>query len=652
MDSYGEYEYLKLLSERYPSISSAATEIINLRAILNLPKGTEHFMSDLHGEHEAFLHVLKNASGVIKLKIKDIFGTTLSKNERRRLATLIYYPEAKRALIKKKEENLEDWYKITLYRLIELCRNIASKYTRSKVRKALPKEFEYIIDELLHTDDLSHNKHEYYYQIIQTIIETERADAFIIALAKLIQRLAIDHLHILGDIFDRGPRADIIMDELMRYHSVDIQWGNHDIVWMGAAGGSEACMANVIRNSLKYNNFDVLEDGYGINTRPLTTFAIETYADDDCDFFIPEKIENSREETSDSLAAKIHKAITIIQFKLEAQIIQAHPEYQMKDRTMLDFINFERGTITIAGKQYELLDKNFPTIDPNAPFRLTEREEDVVSRLKQSFLHSEKLQNHVKFLFAKGNLYKTFNSNLLYHGCVPMNEDGSFAEVEFFGEKLSGRKYIEKAEQIARQGYFGLDSEKKNGLDFMWYLWCGNKSPLYGKDKMTTFERYFIKDEELAKESKDCYYKFVQERKWCEAILREFGLEDAESHIINGHVPVQIKKGESPVKAEGKLLVIDGGLSKAYQAKTGIAGYTLIYNSHGLLLSAHEPFESRNTAIEKEQDMHSDLEVVENAPSRRLVSDTDDGKRIKAKISTLESLLKAYRNGILVEKDT
>ena len=452
---YTNYEYLKLLSRSYPSIASAATEIINLQAILNLPKGTEHFMSDLHGEYEAFLHILKNASGVIKTKIHDIFSTTLSKAERKTLATLIYYPEEKLALVKKECENLDDWYKITLYRLIELCRNAGSKYTRSKVRKALPKDFEYIIDELLNTNDLSYDKQEYYNQIIKTIIVTDRADAFIIALAKLIQRLVVDHLHIIGDIFDRGPRADIIMDKLMNYHSVDIQWGNHDIVWMGAAGGSDACIANVIRNSLKYNNFDVLEDGYGISTRPLTTFALDTYEDDECSVFMPKNPENIKTGTSDFLSAKIHKAISVIQFKLEAQLIMRHPEYNMNDRILLDKIDFDAGTIEIDGTTYELRDKNFPTIDKENPYKLSPQEEDVVTRLRHSFSHSEKLQSHVKFLFSKGNMYKIFNGNLLYHGCVPISENGDFAKTAIFGEPLSGKAYIDKAEQVVRCGFFG-----------------------------------------------------------------------------------------------------------------------------------------------------------------------------------------------------
>ena len=648
-DVWSRYEYLKLLSRSYPSISAAATEIINLQAILNLPKGTEHFLSDLHGENEAFLHILKNASGVIKTKIDEIFSTMMKEAERRSLATLIYYPEAKLEIIKKDTDDIEDWYKVTLYQLIELCRNVSSKYTRSKVRKALPKDFEYILDELIHTNDLSHNKHEYYDQIIMTIIKIGRADAFIIALSKLIQRLTIDHLHILGDIFDRGPRADIIMDELLKYHSVDIQWGNHDIVWMGAASGSGACIANVIRNSLKYNNFDVLEDGYGISTRPLIAFAMEAYGNDDCRVFMPEVMGGITNDTSDFMAAKIHKAITVIQFKLEAQIIKRHPEYKMDDRILIDKIDYDKGTIIIDEREYVLLDKRFPTIDKNNPFALSEQEEEVITHLKRSFMHSEKLQKHTKFLFSKGNMYKIYNGNLLYHGCVPMDESGGFAEVDFFGKTLSGRAYIEEAEKLARRGFFGLGDEKQNGLDFMWYLWCGNKSPLFGKNKMATFERYFIDDEGLHSEEKDSYFKLADKEEICDKILREFGVSEERSHIINGHVPVQLKKGESPVRAGGKLLVIDGGLSKSYQTKTGIAGYTLIYNSYGLILAAHEPFESTAAAIEEEMDIHSQSMTLERSSVRRLVMDTDTGMRIKKEISELELLLEAYRGGILTE---
>ncbi len=649
-ENYSEYEYLSLLAKRYPTIASAATEIINLQAILNLPKGTEHFMSDLHGEYEAFLHILKNASGVIKNKIHNVFSNTLSKAERDSLATLIYYPEQKLSHIKKNCENLEDWYKITLYRLIEMCRSTSSKYTRSKVRKALPKDFEYILDELIHTNDLSSDKQEYYNQIIKTIIKTDRADACIIDLAKLIQRFAIDHLHIIGDIFDRGPRADIIMDELMRYHSVDIQWGNHDIVWMGAAGGSEACIANVIKNSLKYNNFGVLEDGYGINTRPLTTFAVEAYKDDECLLFMPKNPENVDTGTEDAVSAKIHKAITIILFKLEAQVIKRHPEYEMDGRTMLDFVDYKKGTITISGNEYKLLDTSFPTIDPENPFELTEQEKDVVARLRQSFLHSEKLQAHVKFLFSKGNMYKAYNNNLLYHGCVPLEKNGDFSKVRIFGEELSGKAFVDRAEKAARCGYFASGKEKQNGLDFLWYLWCGSKSPLFGKDKMATFERCLIEDEKTHKEEKDSYYKLIENAEVCERILNEFGLTEKGAHIINGHVPVQIKKGESPVKAGGKLLVIDGGLSKAYQEKTGIAGYTLIYNSYGLVLSSHEPFESVQAAIEYEKDMHSESVILESSLTRKKVMDTDIGKQLKKNIAELEKLLKAYREGVLTEK--
>ncbi len=645
----GNYEYLKLLSKSYPSISAATTEIINLQAILNLPKGTEHFLSDLHGENEAFLHILKNASGVIKTKINEIFSTTMTEAERGLLATLIYYPEDKLEIIKKNTDDVEDWYRVTLYHLIELCRNVSSKYTRSKVRKALPKDFEYILDELIHTNDLSHNKHEYYDQIIRTIIKTERADAFIIALSKLIQRLTIDHLHIIGDIFDRGPRADIIMDELLKYHSVDIQWGNHDIVWMGAASGSEACIANVIRNSLKYNNFDVLEDGYGISTRPLITFAMEAYRDDDCTLFMPEISGGIKNENPDFMAAKIHKAITVIQFKLEAQIIKRHPEYRMESRIFIDKIDYETGTVVIDGKEYALLDKNFPTIDKDNPFALTEQEEEVINHLKRSFMHSQKLQEHVKFLFSKGNMYKVYNGNLLYHGCVPMDENGDFTEVDFFGEAISGKAYIEKAEKLARRGFLGLGDEKQDGIDFMWYLWCGSKSPLFGKSKMATFERYFTQDKDLHHEEKDNYFKLADKREICDKILAEFGVYGERSHIINGHVPVQIKNGQSPVRADGKLLVIDGGLSKAYQSKTGIAGYTLIYNSYGLILAAHEPFESTTAAIQEERDMHSQSVMLESPRKRTLVMDTDTGARIKKEIRELELLLDAYRSGLLTE---
>lgn len=646
-------KYLTLLSEQYPNIQSASTEMINLQAILNLPKGTEHFLSDLHGEYEPFLHILRNASGVIKDKIKDIFGNTLSSDERRALATLIYYPEQKLEMTKKNLANVDDWYKITLYRLIEICRVAGSKYTRSKVRKALPKDFEYIIDELLHTNDYSHDKEGYYAEIIKTIIKTERADAFIIALSRLIQRLSIDHLHILGDIFDRGPRPDIIMEALMAYHSVDIQWGNHDILWMGAAAGSDACIANVLNVSAKYNNFDALEDGYGINIRPLAIFALATYKDDPCTRFVPRNPNEVEEKPHDiALVAKMHKAISIIQFKLEGQIVQRHPEYKMQAKTMLDKVNYETGMLMIDGADYQLVDTNFPTINPASPFELTAEEAELVEKLRLSFLHSEKLQQHIRFLYTKGSMYTVYNSNLLYHGCIPMDEDGEFTNEEIFGEKLCGKNYIDYAEVIARQGYFAKSGtkEKKDGLDFLWYLWCGAKSPLYGKSKMATFERYFTNDKKIADEVKDSYYTHIENEATCIKVLAEFGLKPEDSHIINGHVPVKIRKGESPIKAGGKLLVIDGGLSKAYQPQTGIAGYTLIYNSYGLVLASHEPFESITRAIVDEEDLHSKSVVLERGTIRKKVADTDSGISILSQIHDLELLLMSYRKGILKEK--
>ncbi|MCX7714604.1 MAG: fructose-1,6-bisphosphatase [Clostridia bacterium] len=650
-----DVKYLDLLSEQYPTIQSACAEIINLTSVLRLPKLTEHFMSDIHGEYEPFLHILKSASGVIKDKIKSIYGRTLSKHDRMVLATLIYYPEQKLELIKKTTPAIFDWYKITLYHLIEICRVTASKYTRANIRKALPEDFGDIIDELIHSNtDLGNDKEEYYNQIISTIIDLGQADAFIVSISHLIQRLAIGRLHIIGDIFDRGPRADIILDRLIDYHSLDIQWGNHDIVWMGAAAGSYACIANVLSVSTKYANFDCLEDGYGINMRPLTIFALETYSDDPCECFIPRnpnKVTISKHD--EAFWAKVHKAIAIIQFKLEGQIIKRHPEYNMEDRLMLDKIDYSRGTIKLNGIEYKLKDTNFPTIDPNEPYKLTKQEEKLMDELRSSFLHSEKLQKHVRFLYAKGSMYLCYNSNLMYHGCIPMKEDGSFAEVEILGEKVSGRALLDRAELIARNAYFSERSsnEKLFGEDFMWFLWCGRNSPLYGKDKMTSFERYFIGDENTWLELKGCYYNLIENPDICDKILREFGIEDnGFSHIINGHVPVKIKKGESPVKAGGKLLVIDGGLSRAYQSQTGIAGYTLLFNSHGLLLSAHDPFESVEKAIEEEYDIHSTLEVIGYAPKRLLVENTDDGISLAKKINSLYALVKAYRQGVIKQK--
>lgn len=651
-----EYDvnYLSLLAEQYPTIQSACTEIIKLESLQKLPKLTEHFMSDIHGEYESFLHILKNASGVIKDKIKDIYGRTLSHHDRMVLSTLIYYPEQKLDIIKKTTPNIDDWYKITLYHLIDICRLVASKYTRASIRQALPEDFGDIIDELIHSNtDYGSDKDDYYNEIIRTIIKLRQADEFIVAISNLIQRLAIGRLHIIGDIFDRGPRADIILDRLLNYHSLDIQWGNHDIQWMGAAAGSLACIANVVSISTKYSNFDCLEDGYGINMRPLTIFALEHYSDDPCECFMlrnPNKVSISKHDTY--FWAKIHKAISIIQFKLEGQVILRHPEYAMQNHLMLDKIDYKNGTITIEGKTYPLKDTNFPTIDPNEPYKLTDEESELMEKLRASFLHSEKLQRHIKFLYTKGNMYLCYNNNLLYHGCIPMNEDGSFKEVELYGEKVSGKKLLDKMERIARDGYFAPkgSAERQCGEDFLWFLWCGCYSPLFGKNKMTSFERYFIEDESTWVEEKDVYYKLVEKEETCNKILEEFGIDSKEfSHIINGHVPVKIKKGESPVKANGKLLVIDGGLSRAYQEQTGIAGYTLLFNSHGLLLSAHDSFESIESAIKEEKDIHSTLDILENSRYRLLVGDTDAGKRNMKKINDLHALVAAYRSGIVKE---
>lgn len=645
-------EYLKILSEQYPDIKSACTEIIRLQSLQKLPKLTEHFMSDIHGEYESFLHIVKNASGVIKSKIKDLYGRTLSEEDRQTLCTLIYYPEKKLDRIKNKVNNLDDWYKITLYRLIEICRLFSEKYTRAAVRKLLPESFGDTIDELIHAPvDYGTDKEGYYNESISCIIELGQADDFIVDIANLIQKLAIGRLHIIGDIFDRGPRADIILNTLKNYHSVDIQWGNHDVQWMGAAAGSLACIATVLSISTKYANFDCLEDGYGINMRPLTVFAMETYGDDPCECFKLRNPNHVRLSQHDGdLWAKMHKAISIIQFKLEGQIIKNHPEFMMDNHLLLDRVNYEEGTVLIEGKKYKLKDTNFPTINPDDPFRLTVEEQTLMESLRSSFLHSEKLQSHVRFLYAKGSMYLCYNSNLLYHGCIPLTEDGDFREVELKGERVSGKSLLDKAEQIAREGYFGKtgSAEKAYGEDFLWFLWCGSYSPVYGKNKMTSFERYFIEDESTWTEIKDPYYKLSSEPEICRKILMEFGIEpDSFSHIINGHVPVKIKKGESPVKAGGKLLVIDGGLSKAYQSLTGIAGYTLLFNSHGLLLSEHGAFESVESAINEEKDIYSSLDIISTAPERILVEDTDAGKKWKTKISALRALVEAYRKGIL-----
>lgn len=645
-----EVRYLERLSQLYPTIAKASTEIINLQAILNLPKGTEHFLTDIHGEYEAFSHVLKNGSGSVRRKIDDVFGNTMSSRDKQTLATLIYYPKEKMDRIKKEEENMEDWYKITLYRLIEICKCAASKYTRSKVRKALPADFAYVIEELITEKADISDKESYYNAIVSTIIRIGRAEEFIIALSELIQRLTVDHLHIVGDIFDRGPGPHIIMDKLMEYHSIDIQWGNHDVLWMGAAAGQRGCIANVIRICARYGNLDILEDAYGINLLPLATFALNVYKDDPCECF-QLKADSGHTPGEKLMNIKMHKAISIIQFKVEGQIIKKNPGFKMEKRNLLHHIDYEAGTIELDGKTYELLDKNFPTVDPKKPYALTKEEEDIMERLERAFLNCEKLQRHMRFLLNKGGLYKVYNNNLLYHGCVPLNEDGSLKNVRIYGHSYKGKGLYEVLESYVRKGFYALDGkEKERGKDMMWYIWLSENSPLFGKDKMATFERYFLAEKETHKEKKNPYYCLLENEKVVDRIMDEFGLQNECRHIINGHVPVKTKNGESPIKCGGKVLVIDGGFSRAYQKETGIAGYTLIYNSYGLILAAHEPFKSTEAAIEKESDIHSDSIVVKRVLERKLVGDTDVGKDLKEQIEDLECLLEAYRSGKIAER--
>lgn len=649
-----EYKiYLKSLSKQFPTIADAATEIINLQAIMSLPKGTEHFLTDIHGEWEQFNHVLKNGSGSVKRKIDEEFGNTLSAKDKRSLATLIYYPREKLELILEEEEDqevLEDWFKITIHRLVQMTKRVSSKYTRSKVRKALPKDFSYVIEELITEKEEVQDKELYYNEIIHTIIRIGRAPECIIALCDLIQRLVIDHLHIVGDIYDRGTGPHIIMDTLSQYHSVDIQWGNHDVVWMGAASGQTACIATVIRVSARYGNLDILEEGYGINLIPLATFAMKVYENTDCSAF---SIKYGKDYDTKDLALDMmmHKAIAIIQLKLEGQLIRQHPEFEMDDRLLLDKIDYEAKTVNIGGKDYPMKDLDFPTVDPADPYRLTEEEELVVDRLRHAFVHCEKLQRHVRFLFSKGSLYKVHNSNLLYHGCVPMDENGNFKAVSVYGKRYSGKALYDALETYARKGYYSQDrQERRKGRDIIWYIWAGPNSPVFGKDKMATFERYFVEEKETHREVKNAYYSLLDDETTINRILREFGLDETRSHIVNGHVPVELKKGETPIKCGGKLLIIDGGFSKAYQSKTGIAGYTLVANSHGLNLVAHKPFESAEAAIRDETDIVSDTIIVETAAHRLMVSDTDVGAELKQSIADLEKLLEAYQDGALIEK--
>ena len=647
-----QLHYLQLLATQYPSIRAASTAIVSLSAQLQLPKGTEHFVSDIHGEYEAFRHVLKNGSGSIKRRIDEVFGRSLSEEERRTLETLIYYPEAKLPLILKTVVDETEWCRTTLMRLVMLCRDISGKYPRSRVRAFLPDDLAGIIEELLHEQEHIRDKAEYYQSIIETIISTDSAKTVIVALVELIQRLAIARLHVLGDIYDRGPAADLILDTLINYHSVDLLWGNHDILWMGAAAGSDACIANVIRIALRYGNVSTLEHGYGISLIPLASFAIDTYGDDPCQQFLPPPTDEDDSGGDERrLVGQMHKAITMLQLKLEAQIILRRPEFQMEDRLLLDKIDHHGGTVLLNGTAYPLLDHHFPTLDPRQPYELTAREKVVIERLRLSFTSSTRLQQHIRFLFSKGNMYLVFNGNLLYHGCIPMNDDGSFKAVQVDGQVVAGRALMDRLDRLARQGYFAIDNpaRKEEGLDIMWYLWSGAQSPLFGTEKMATFERYFIADQATHVETRNAYYIYRDREETARQILREFGVDPNTGHIINGHVPVKVVRGESPVKANGKLLVIDGGFAKAYQKVTGIAGYTLVYNSYGLILAAHHPFESVQKAIEEERNIASDTQILEHNDIRIRVKDTDLGRGIQRQIDDLQALLTAYRSGLIQE---
>lgn len=646
-----DIKFLELLSKDYPNIKAATAEIINLSAILALPKGTEYFLSDLHGEHEAFIHMLKSASGTIKNKIDEHYGGVLSDADREDLAALIYNPQAELKRRKKSEADFNKWCMTVLHRLVTICQSVSTKYTRSKVRRMLPKYLDYAMDELLHADD-EENRLHYYNAIIKTIVESGIAEDFIIEMADAISNLAVDHLHIIGDIFDRGAHPDTILDFLMEYHDVDFQWGNHDIVWMGAATGNWACIANILRMNISYNNFDMLEYGYGINLRPLASFAEKVYGDDSCQFFQPHILErNEYDQIEESLAAKMHKAIAICQFKVEGQRIMAHPEYHLENRLILDKIDWENGTVEIDGAVYELRDTNFPTVDPKNPYQLTEEEEEVMNALEASILNSEKLQKHIRFLYSHGALYKRVNGNLLYHGCIPMTEDGEFELVELNGEAFKGKALMDYLDSEVRKAYFSPDESGEVGRmgDLMWYLWLGGNSPLFGKAKMTTFERLFIADKAAHKEPTRPYYKLIKERGPCEKILTEFGLDPHRSKILNGHVPVKIKDGESPIKGGGLLYVIDGGISKAYQKQTGIAGYTFIFNSRFMALAQHKPYQPLQP--DGTQEFQSpEVKTVEVLPERMMVIDTDQGRELTEQVENMKSLVEAYRKGILKER--
>lgn len=641
--------YLRLLAKQYPSIEAATTEIINLESILSLPKGTEHFLTDVHGEYEQFRHVLKNGSGTVKRKV-DIVMEGEAPAYKRQLTTLIYYPKEKLELLKMEGTVTDEWLNTTIRNLVEVVKRVSSKYTRSKVRKAIPADYLYVIEELITEKAEIYDKEKYYDSIINTIVRVGEAEDIIIVLCNLIQRMVVDHLHIVGDIYDRGPGPHKIMDTLCDYHSIDLVWGNHDVVWMGAAAGNPACIANVIRMSARYGNLNVIEDGYGINLLPLATYAMEKYKKTDCSRFQLKETPSGEFLHASEIESKMYKAITMLQFKLEAQVIKRNPDFKMDDQLLLDRVDFDKKTVLIGGKEYPLLDCDFPTVDPKDPYKLTEDEEMLVRHLVKAFRHSARLKKHVKFLFSKGSMYKVFNGNLMYHGCVPLNEDGSFAHSQVGGVDTYGLSMYELLESYARKGYFAPDNsaERTKGGDILWYLWCGPLSPSYGRDKMTTFERLFVADKETHKEKKDPYYRYIEnDTKVAEAILKEFGATGKYSVIINGHVPVEIKNGQTPIRAEGKVLMIDGGFSKAYHEKTGMAGYTLAIDSHGMWLVQHEKFESTAKAIEDETDIVSDTLTVMNFERRMYVRDTDNGKRLAKESADLEELLEAYRSGKL-----
>ena len=649
-----QLHYLNLLSKQYPTVQAAGSEIIKLRAVLNLPKGTEHFMSDIHGEYEAFLHIMNSGSGEVRQKLEELFCGIMLQQDINDLATLIYYPKAKMARVYDTRKNMDEWYYITLQRLVQVCRFVSHKHTRSRVRSYIPEGYEDVIDELLHLRDDQDDRRNQFRNILDTIVQIGMAQNVIQAMCTVIKRLVMDHMHIVGDIFDRGPRADIVMDSLMNAGNVDIQWGNHDVLWMGAASGSRTLVATVLSNSIRYNNLDVIETGYGISLRPLSIFANEVYKHRDVSRFQVKLMGDDAESWSEKdklLSARMYKAITIILFKLEGQKLMRRPEFGMADRLLLDRIDYEKGTIDIGGTVYPLLDTDFPTIDPKDPYALTAEEEQVIRQLTDSFRHSEKLQKHIRFLYAKGGLYKVMNGNLLFHGCIPMNADGSLMEFTIGGKVRKGKQFLDYAEKTARKAYYDPwgSQERQFGMDFLWWLWAGRNSPIFGRDRMTTLERRFIADESTWTEPKNPYYTYYQDPAVCDALLKEFGLEGPHCHIINGHVPVKVKKGESPSKGGGKLLVIDGGFSKAYQPTSGIAGYTLICNSRHYRMVSHQPFAGKRKALEHNDDILNDSVVFETLERRMKVSDTDEGREIQSRVDDLMLLLAAYRSGAVRE---